>query len=117
MSPAGRSLYFFGFYLLATGVMLAVSPNTLLSLFGIPEATEVWIRVLGIVVFNLGLGYVVMAPANNRLFLSFSIYARSFVFVMFSVFVMLGMAPWQLILFGVIDLAGALWTYVGLRQG
>ncbi len=117
MSPASRSLYFFGFYLLLTGMTLTVAPNILLSIFGIPETTEIWIRVLGSVVFTLGLGYVVMAPSDNRLFLTFSVYARSYVFVMFTTFVLLDWAPWQLILFGLIDLAGAAWTYSGLRRG
>lgn len=117
MSPASRSLYYFGFYLLVTGITLTVAPNTLLSVFGMPETTEIWIRVLGSVVFTLGLGYVVMAPSNHRLFLTFSVYARTYVFFMFTTFVVLGWAPWQLILFGVIDLAGAAWTYSGLRQG
>jgi hypothetical protein len=116
MTAAARSLYYFGFYLMLTGVTLTVAPNLLLSLFGIPTTTEVWIRVLGNVVFTLGLGYVVVAPSNLRLFLVYSVYARAFVFVMFGVFVALDIAPWQLILFGVVDLAGAAWTYSGLRR-
>jgi hypothetical protein len=116
MSPASRSLYYFGFYLLVTGITLTVAPNLLLPLFGMPETTEVWIRVLGTVVFTHGLGYVVMSPSNPRLFLTFSVYARTYVFVMFTTFVVMGWAPWQLILFGLIDLAGAVWTYSGLRK-
>ena len=116
MTAAARSLYYFGFYLMLTGVTLTVAPNLLLSLFGIPTTTEVWIRVLGNVVFTLGLGYVVVAPSNLRLFLVYSVYARAFVFVMFGVFVALDIAPWQLILFGVVDRAGAAWRYSGLRR-
>lgn len=116
MTPASRSLYYFGFYLLVTGITLTVAPNVLLSLVGMPETSEIWIRVLGSVVFTLGLGYVVMAPSNNKLFLTFSVYARTYVFAMFTTFVLLEWAPWQLILFGIIDLAGALWTYSGLRR-
>lgn len=116
MTPAARSLYYFGFYLLLVGMTLTIAPNMLLSLFGMPETSEIWIRVLGTVVFTLGLGYVVMAPSNPRLYLTFSVYARTFVFVMFTAFVVLAWAPWQLILFGVIDLAGAFWTYSALRK-
>lgn len=116
MSPASRSLYYFGFYLLVTAITLTVMPNMLLSVFGMPETTEVWIRVLGTVVFSLGIAYIVMAPSNNRLFLTFSVYARTYIFIMFTVFVVIGWAPWQLILFGLVDLAGAAWTYAGLRQ-
>jgi len=117
MSPASRSVYYFGFYLLVTGITLTVTPNLLLSVFGIPETTEIWIRVLGSVVFTLGLGYVVMARSNNPLFLTFTVYARTYIFIIFTTFVILGWAPWQLVLFGVIDLVGAAWTYFGLRGG
>lgn len=102
---------------MVTGITLTVAPNMLLSLFGFPETSEIWIRVLGSVVFTLGLGYVVMAPSNPVLYMTFTVYARVYVFVMFSTFVLLGWAPWQLILFGVIDLAGAGWTYSALRKG
>lgn len=116
MSPAARSVYYFGFYLLLTGVTVVVAPNLLLSLMGIPETSEIWIRVLGTVVFNLGLGYVVMAPSNHRLFFTFSVYARAFVLIMFAAFIVIGWAPWQLILFGLVDFAGAAWTYTALRK-
>jgi hypothetical protein len=41
--------------------------------------------------------------------------ARASVIVFFLVFVLFASAPWQLLLFGVIDLAGAGWTWWTLR--
>ncbi len=117
MTPASKSLYYFGFYLLVTGISLIVAPNLILSLMGIPETTEVWIRVLGTVVIAIGLYYVFMAPANSALFLMLSVYARTSILVWFIVFVLLGWAPVQLILFGLVDGAGAAWTYMALRKG
>ena len=116
MNAASRSVYYFGFYLLATGVTLTVFPNTLLSIVGMPEATEVWIHILGAIVFMIGLYYVFMAPANHALFLTLTVYARCAVFVWFLVFVLIGMAPVQLMLFGSVDLIGAIWTYTALRK-
>ena len=116
MTAASKSLYYFGFYLLLTGVTLTVAPNMLLSLVQIEEAKEVWIHVLGPVVFVIGMYYVFMAPSNNTLFLTLSVYARLSIFIWFTVFVVIGWAPAQLMLFGVVDLAGAVWTYVGLRK-
>lgn len=116
MSPAARSLYYFGFYVLVTGITLTVAPNLVFSLLGIPETSEIWVRVLGSIVFILGLGYVVVAPSNLRLFQAYSVYSRTYVFLIFTTFVVIGWGPWQLILFGVIDLAGALWTYSALKK-
>ena len=116
MTPASKSIYYFGFYLLILGISLTVVPNVLLSLFQIAETSEIWIRILGTVVFGLGLYYVFMAPSNNTLFLTLSVYVRAFIMLMFVVFVALGWAPAQLILFGLVDLAGAAWTYVALRK-
>jgi len=117
MSAASRSVYYFGFYLLATGLALIVSPNTLLSLVGIAPTGEVWIRVLGSVVTAVGLYYVLMAPSNHTLFLTLTVYIRASIFVWFVVFAVLSIAPMQLILFGVVDLAGAGWTLMALRKG
>lgn len=116
MSPASRSLYYFGFYLLATGITLTVFPNVLLSLVGVPETTEVWIHLLGVVVFAIGLYYVFMAPTNNFLFLTLSVYARISVFLWFVIFIVINLAPIQLLPFGLIDLAGAIWTYTALKK-
>lgn len=116
MTSASKSLYFFGFYLLIMGIATTVFPNMLLTLVQIAETSEVWIRALGIVVFNIGLYYVFMAPSNNTLFLTLSIYTRLAILVWFTTFVLVGWAPPQLILFGLVDGAGALWTYMALKK-
>lgn len=116
MTNAAKSLYYFGFYLLITGITLATFPNILLATVGMPETNEVWIHVLGVVVFGIGLYYVFMAPSNHTLFLTLSIYVRASIFLWFVVFVLVGWAPPQLILFGVVDLAGAIWTYMALKK-
>ena len=116
MSPASKTLYYFGFYLLITGITLTVVPNLFLSMVQIPPTTEVWIRVLGAVVFGIGLYYVFMASANNVLFLTLTIYVRFSVLVWFTVFVVVGWAPAQLIIFGLIDAAGGGWTYFALKN-
>ncbi len=116
MTASSRSVYYFGYYLLILGITLTVMPNFLLGTFQIAETNEIWIRVLGAIVFNIGLYYVFMAPANHVLFLTLSVYTRMLVLFWFVVFVMLGWAPVQLILFGLIDGAGAMWTYLAIRK-
>lgn len=116
MTPAAKSVYYFGFYLLVLGVILTVFPNMLLSVFQFPETTEVWIHVLGSVVFAIGLYYVFMAPTNHTLFLILTVYARTSILIWFTAFVVVGWAPWQLILFGLVDMTGAVWTYMALKK-
>lgn len=58
MNAAAKSVYYFGFYLLLLGITLITYPNLLLSTFGQPETAEVWIRVVGVIVFNIGLYYI-----------------------------------------------------------
>lgn len=116
MTAAGKSVYYFGFYLLILGATITGFPNVLLSTFQLPETNEVWIRVLGVLVFNIGLYYVFMAPTNSTLFYTLSVYTRASILVWFVVFVLIGWAQAPLILFGVADMAGALWTFVAMRK-
>jgi len=116
MTDASKTIYYFGFYLLITGITLIVAPNFLLSLFQIEATSEIWIRVLGAVVTDIGFLYVYMAPANHTLFLTLTVFARFSILVWFTAFALLGWAPTQLVLFGLIDGAGAAWTYVALKN-
>lgn len=116
MTNAGKSVYYFGFYLMILGITLTGFPNTLLSTFQLPETDEVWIRVVGILVFNIGLYYVFMAPTNNALFYTLTIYTRASILVWFIVFVIIGWAPATLIAFGLADMAGAAWTFMAMRN-
>ncbi|MBK5280256.1 MAG: hypothetical protein JJE09_15465 [Bacteroidia bacterium] len=116
MTSAAKSVYYFGFYLLIVGITLTVFPNVLLAMLNIAETTEVWIRVLGGVVFGIGLYYVFMAPSNNTLFFTLTIYVRSSILLWFIVFFLMGWAPVALLLFGLADMAGAVWTYTALKK-
>ena len=116
MTTASKSVYYFGFYLFILGVSLTVIPNMLLSAFGMPETQEVWIRVLGVVVFALSIYYVIMGRANHAVFFMLTVYARGLVMLFFVIFFLMKWAPAQLMLFGLVDLAGALWTFWALRN-
>ncbi|WEF34090.1 hypothetical protein [Pseudoduganella chitinolytica] len=113
MSRAAFSARVFAVYVVAVGAVLLLVPNLLLRLFGIAPTAEIWIRVAGLIAFNLGI-YVWVA-AHYRPFLQASIYTRSLVFVVLTGFALSGMADPMLALFGVVDLAGAVWTWLALR--
>jgi hypothetical protein len=116
MTNAGKSVYYFGFYLMMLGITLTGFPNILLSTFQLPETNEVWIRVVGILVFNIGLYYVFMAPTKSTLFYTLTVYTRASILVWFIAFVLIGWAQPQLILFGLADMAGASWTYMAMKK-
>jgi hypothetical protein len=115
MSSAARSVYIFGIYLLIVGGLLMGSPNTLLTMLGLPATEEVWIRVLGITVMAIGLLDLSNARSEQPMFLRSTVRVRVFVFVAFLVFTMMKLAPPVLMAFGAIDLAAATWTFFALR--
>ena len=115
MSKGARSVFVFGLYLLVLGIVLLVAPNFLLGIFFLPSTTEVWIRVVGMLVLFLGFFYLQAARKALTDFFRWTMYPRSTVILFFVAFVLLGFARPPLILFGVVDLLGAIWTGLALR--
>jgi hypothetical protein len=116
MTKPAQTLFFFALYLFGLGTILVTAPNWLLGVFGFPPTTDVWIRVVGMLVVFLGVYYIVAARANFLPILEISVKVRIAVLLFFAAFVALGFASPVLLLFGVIDVAGALWTWLALRS-
>ncbi len=117
MSKAALSIRYFGVYLMVLGLIVLFLPGTLLGIFAIAEPREVWIRVAGLLVFNVGVYYWFAAGAEATSFFRASIFTRSLILVGFIAFVVLGWAPATLILLAVPDFLGGLWTAWALKQG
>jgi hypothetical protein len=115
MSRSAFSAKVFAVYLFVVGPVLVFAPNLLLSIFRIATTTEVWIRVVGVIAFNLGVYVWVAARHENRAFLEASVYTRLLTFVAFTTFALTGLGSPMLVLFGVIDLCGGLWTGFALK--
>ncbi len=119
MSRAAFTLKVFGTYLLFFGTSLIVIPTLMLSVFGFPQTTEVWIRVvgtLGTLAIVIGIYQWNAARSEAKVVMQGSVYARVFVFLAFVAFVLLGFVKPMLLLFGGIDLAGGIWTHLALRS-
>ena len=116
MSKAAKSLFYFGVYHVILGIILVVVPNLLLTLLALPMTTEVWIRVVGMLVLLLGYYYIQAARKELTAFFQWTIYSRLSVIVFFIAFVAFGFVKPIIILFGVIDLLGAAWTGLTLRS-
>jgi hypothetical protein len=117
MSPAAKSLFVFGLYLCGLGLLLLLVPNLLLQLFGAPQTNEIWIRLNGMFVLCLSFYYVQVARNGLTSFIWWTVPARIAVIFYFAAFVLLMSAPKALLLFGLIDLLAALWTWNALKKG
>jgi hypothetical protein len=116
MSNAAKSLLVFGLYLVALGSVLILVPDLVFQLFGLPKTSEVWIRVVGMLLLVLSFLDIQAARAELTVFFKWSLYTRVPVIGFLTAFVLLGFAKPILILVGAIDLLGAIWTGLALRS-
>ncbi len=116
MSKAAKSVFVFGIYLIFIGLGFLLVPNTVLGLFGFPMTTEPWIQVVAMLLLILAYYYIQSARSELRSFFRFTVHGRASVILFFIAFVVLGLAPPILIMFGVVDLVAAIWTALALRS-
>lgn len=115
MNRVARSILIFGLYIAAMGLLLMTIPGPVVGLFGFPQPEEPWIRLLGLVVFVLGFYYVLAARQDVKPFFRWTIWGRCIGLVGFVLLVVAGQAAPAVILFGVVDGAGAAWTALEMR--
>lgn len=113
MSRSARSARGFAVYVFITGAALVVAPNVVLSIFRFAPTSEIRIRLLGVAAFNIGV--FAWASSEYSRFLRASVYTRVGFFLAVTAFVATGMAPPALIVFGLMDLFGAIWTCWALQ--
>jgi hypothetical protein len=113
---ARRSLFVWGWYLAILGVGLLLWPNPVLTLVRLPETDEVWIRVVAMFVLLLAHFSFSSARTANAEYMRWSVQARLAVPFFFAAFVLADWVSAALIPFGLVDLAGAMWTWGALRR-
>jgi hypothetical protein len=116
MSSVSRSILIYSIYTFGLGATLLLVPNIPLPIFGLAQATEVWIRVAGMTVIFLSIFYFVAARNDLRPIFEVSVWIRFAVPVFFAAFIVAGFAPWNLLLFTPLDVLFAIWTLVELRK-
>ena len=114
MNPSELSVFIFGIYLIVVAAGFLFMPNAILPLFKMPKTQEQWIRVMAIVIGVLAYYYIVAAMNNLTPIFWATVYGRFGVFVAFAGLVLVKKAKPPLIMFGVIDAAGAVWTLLTL---
>ena len=116
MSKAAFSIKASCCYILVLGLALVLVPNLVLSALRMPPTSEIWIRVLGVVVINIGVFYWIAAQTESVALFRASVVVRPLVLVWFAGFVVLGLTSPMLLVFGAVEVVGALWTWLALRS-
>jgi hypothetical protein len=116
MSGAARSVFVYGIYVLGLGTTLLLIPNVPLKIFGLAEASEVWIRVSGMTVLFLGIFYLLAARNEVHDMFVASVFIRFAVVGFFAAFALLGYTTWNILLLTPLDIVFALWTLAELRR-
>lgn len=116
MSYSAKTLFVFGIYLIGLGLSLIIIPNFALSTLLLPATEEVWIRVVGMLLFYLGIFDILAARAELRPFIMWSVPIRFSAIIFITIFVMAGLVSPMFLLIGVIDFVGAIWTWIALRK-
>jgi len=110
MNPSELSIFIFGIYLIVVAVGFLIMPNAILPMLKMPKTQEQWIRVLAVVLGALAYYYIVAAMNNLTPIFWATVYGRFGVLVAFVGLVLVKKAKPTLIIFGIIDASGAVWT-------
>jgi hypothetical protein len=106
------SVAVYGAYLLANGLVLLTIPGIALPLLGLPASGEIWIRVLGLVMAEIGFYFIYSARRNIVTFFPATVFGRCSAALVFVMLVALGLGPVQLLIFAAIDFLSAAWTHM-----
>ena len=115
MSTTAKSIFYYSFYMMGMGVGLFLIPNLILGFFGF-QTTEVWVRILGLFAFCAGILYFHCARTNQTGFFRVTVPERVIFFLGIVMLVVLLDLPLTLAAIGSVDLLGAIWTALALRQ-
>jgi len=115
-SRAGRSFFWFGFWVLACGLALALAPGLLLRIAGIAVSSDIMLRVFGTVLVYMAVFYLVAGRHGGYVALyRASVFTRFSAPVAVGLFVVLTRANSLVAFFTLPDALGALWTALALR--
>lgn len=103
-------------YVVITGLQLTFIPNTLLTLFGFVPTSEVWIRVLGLLVIALTPYYYNIAKYGPKPVVRATVQGRFFFCAGLVTLFLLNMAPLPIVGFALLEAGLTAWTAWELRR-
>lgn len=119
MSRAALSVFIFGIYLIFLGITFLFFPEMMFAILAEPNPPDVVSRVLGMVFVLFSYIYIRSALDDGEgmvKFFMWTVHTRASVIVFLIIFAALGLTSPIIIVFGVIDLAAAIWTFWALRK-
>lgn len=116
MTHAAKSVLVFGVYLTLVGATLLFIPNVFLSVIGVENTSEVWIRLSGILLVALSVYYIVAAKHKLSIIFKVTACIRCTIILFFSAFVYLQMMEPIMLLFASLDFVGGAWTYLAMKK-
>lgn len=115
MLKATLSSAVFGVYLMILGLGAFVLPDIALPMLGVPQPADYWVRVVGLFALSVGFYYLYAGLKNDLHYFRMSVIGRVLFFIGMAALALLRLGPASLLLFGTVDLLGALWTAFALR--
>src|SRR5690349_10002427 len=98
MSPAAKSLFVFGIYVVAAGVGLLLVPGLVLAALGFPPAQDGWVRVVGALAIVVGAYHIVSARSSLLPYMRASVWGRIGFAVLLGGLVVVSVMPTSLLL-------------------
>lgn len=117
MTPAARSVFAFGIYVVIVGLLVTVAPDAVLRMLRFPPAADQWIRMVGVLSLVIGTYDIVSGRSNADANIRASIPIRVGFAVCCVALVVTRLLPVQLLPLAAIDVAGAVWTAMALHNG
>jgi hypothetical protein len=116
MKHSTLSMLVFCLYMAGLAVALVAIPGPFLGLFGFSPPDGLWVRMFGLTLGILAFFYARAIRAGDLRFYSWTAQARLILLPAFTLFVVVGLAPPVLLLFGFFDTGCAIWTGLALRS-
>lgn len=115
MTRAGKSIFYFGFWVLACGFFLMVLPEYSLGMIGMILPDYIVVRLFGMILIFLSIYYFLAGKKPEFWpFFQITIFTRYSALVFVIVFVFMGLAKPYIIGFVIVDAIGATWTLIAL---
>lgn len=117
MSRAGRSFFWFGFWVLGCGLTLAVFPSIMMRIAVITASSDIMLRVFGTVLVYMAVYYFVAGRRKGfEALYKASLYTRFSAPIVVGALVLILKASPLIFIFTAVDALGALWTAIALKR-
>ena len=118
MSRTAKSILYFSFYMIVVALVLIFFPGLILRILNIPDSGSILVRFMGMTVLFIAYLYLRAGLSEKKLkaLYSLTLHTRFSALIILVLFTVILKANPIIILFGLIDSAGAVWTIISMRR-